>query len=169
MGKWSKVAVAVMNGGAIRASIDERGVNGSITYGDMLLVAPFSNTVDLIKLKGKTLRKMFEFSVSNYKEGEASGRFLQVSGIRVVYDLTKPIGQRVVNLKARCSQCRIPIYELVDDDKVYDVVASSYLVGGGDGYSMIPQEIIDHQISGKLNSFKMSTRFRICLCTMALK
>ena len=55
---------------------------GSITYGDLLAVAPFSNTVDIIKISGKTLKNIFEFTVRDYDPSalDPFGGFLQVSG-----------------------------------------------------------------------------------------
>lgn len=44
----------------------------------LLAVLPFGGTLDLVQLKGSTLRKLFEFSVRRY--GQGSGEFLQVSG-----------------------------------------------------------------------------------------
>lgn len=85
------MAIALLNGGGIRASIDERSLNGSITYGDLRGVSPFPNTVDLVKITGETLKEMFEFSVSDYDPSalEPFGGFLQVSGLtRSSSDLT---------------------------------------------------------------------------------
>ena len=42
-------------------------------------------------------------------------------GFRVVYDLKKPIGQRVVMLKALCSRCRVPQYQVVQKNERYKV------------------------------------------------
>ena len=44
-----------------------------------------------------------------------------LEGFRVVYDLKKPVGQRVVMLKALCSRCRVPRYEVVQKNKTYKV------------------------------------------------
>lgn len=44
----------------------------------LMAVLPFGGTLDLVQLKGSTLRKVFEFSVRRY--GQGSGEFLQVSG-----------------------------------------------------------------------------------------
>ena len=150
-GQWSKVSIALLNGGAVRASIDERALNGSITYGDVLGAAPFPNTVDLVRISGQTLKEMFEYSVADYDTSalDPAGGFLQVSGIRVTYDLSKPRGRRVVELLARCSRCRVPIYEAVQQEQHYDVAMSSYLASGGDGYSMLKGNIIEHQLSGE--------------------
>jgi 2',3'-cyclic-nucleotide 2'-phosphodiesterase (5'-nucleotidase family) len=57
-------------------------LTGSITYGDLLAVAPFSNTVDIIKISGETLKNIFEFTVHDYdpKALDPFGGFLQVAG-----------------------------------------------------------------------------------------
>jgi 2',3'-cyclic-nucleotide 2'-phosphodiesterase (5'-nucleotidase family) len=104
-GQWSKVSIALLNSGAIRSSVDERSRNGdyspfnyieilsnkhifwvlftgSITYGNILSVAPFPNTVDVVKINGETLKKMLEYSVQDYNASndDPLGGFLQVSG-----------------------------------------------------------------------------------------
>ena len=55
---------------------------GSITYGDLRAVAPFPNTVDVVKITGETLKAMFEFSVREHDPSalDPFGGFLQVSG-----------------------------------------------------------------------------------------
>lgn len=115
---------------------------GSITYGDLRAVAPFPNTVDVVKITGKTLKDMLEFSVHEYDPTaiEPFGGFLQVSGhlqcifyrksiltlwlshkgIRVLYDLTRERGDRVIDLEVRCNKCRMPDYSPV----VLDVTCS---------------------------------------------
>lgn len=113
-GQWSKVAIALLNGGGIRSSIDERSQNGSITYGDLLGVAPFPNTVDVVKITGQTIKDMLEFSVHDYDPSalEPFGGFLQVSGAQVIYDLTRPKGDRVIELMLRCNRCRLSLIHI---------------------------------------------------------
>jgi len=57
-------------------------ITGSITYGDLLGVAPFPNTIDVVKITGQTIKDMLEFSVHDYDPSalEPFGGFLQVSG-----------------------------------------------------------------------------------------
>ncbi|KAI1895798.1 hypothetical protein AGOR_G00110480 [Albula goreensis] len=40
--------------------------------------------------------------------------------------------------------CRVPMYETLDPNKVYKLVLPSYMVDGGDGYSMIKKEKLKH-------------------------
>ncbi|CAL8395267.1 unnamed protein product [Arctogadus glacialis] len=115
---------------------------GDITVEDLLAVMPFGGTFDLVQLSGATLLSAFEHAVRRY--GQSTGEFLQVSGIRVVYDLSRPPGQRVRSLRVLCTECRVPRYEPVDEGALYRVVLPSYLVGGGDGFSMIRDENVKH-------------------------
>ncbi|KFM64977.1 5'-nucleotidase, partial [Stegodyphus mimosarum] len=144
---WSFVAVAVWNSGAIRSSIDERINEGNITLEDVLAVAPFGNTVDIITLKGKHLREALEHSVKNYDAGgiDAAGAFLQVSGLRLTYDVSKPPGSRLIEASIRCADCRVPHFEPLKDEDIYTVAMNSFIVKGGDGYDMIEKNAISHK------------------------
>ncbi|XP_028997710.1 5'-nucleotidase isoform X2 [Betta splendens] len=146
--QWNHVSACLLNGGAVRASIDEQTRNGSITMEDLISVLPFGGTFDLVQLKGSTLRKAFEHAVRRH--GQGTGEFLQVSGIHVEYDLSRAPGRRVQSLRILCTRCRVPRYEVVLDEAVYKVVLPSYLVTGGDGFSMIRDEKLKHD-SGDLD------------------
>ncbi|XP_072218766.1 snake venom 5'-nucleotidase-like [Leuresthes tenuis] len=146
--QWNHVSASILNGGGIRTSIDERTRNGSITMEDLISVLPFGGTFDVVQLRGSTLRKAFEHSVRRY--GERTGEFLQVSGFHVEFDVSKAPGHRVRSLEVLCTRCRVPLYEPVQDEALYKVVLPSYLVNGGDGFSMIQSEILKHN-SGDLD------------------
>ncbi|KAG7224196.1 hypothetical protein INR49_019931 [Caranx melampygus] len=66
------------------------------------------------------------------------------NGIHVEYDISRPVNQRVVSLSMLCTKCRVPKYEPLDPEEVYTVVMPSYIVGGGDGFSMIKDELLKH-------------------------
>ncbi|XP_077998567.1 snake venom 5'-nucleotidase-like [Glandiceps talaboti] len=151
---WNHVSMAIMNGGGIRSSVDVSAAGGAtdITIGDALLINPFRNTVDLIEITGATLVKVFEHAVSEIVYEDPSGRFLQVSGIRVTYDYDKPSGQRVVKLETKCIECRIPEFLPVDPVQVYKLVLPTYLANGGAGYTMFVDERVSYEIPGDLDS-----------------
>ncbi|KAM9777576.1 5'-nucleotidase [Neosynchiropus ocellatus] len=140
--QWNHVGSCMINSGSIRTAIDERLNNGSITMEEVLTVLPFGETIDLVKIKGSTMKKAFEHSIHRY--GSMSGEFLQVSGIRVVYDTSLPENQRVVSLSVLCTLCRVPKYVPLDPEQTYTVVMNSYMVNGGDGYQMIKEENLKH-------------------------
>ncbi|XP_073339299.1 snake venom 5'-nucleotidase-like [Pagrus major] len=140
--QWNHVGICMLNSGAIRTPINEHNTNGSITMEEILTVLPFGATFDLVQIKGSTIKKAFEHSIHRY--GGMSGEFLQVSGIHVEYDLSKPVNQRVVSLSVLCTECRVPKYEPLDLEKTYTVVMPSFMVGGGDGFTMVKEELLKH-------------------------
>uniref|UniRef100_W5NJV3 5'-nucleotidase n=1 Tax=Lepisosteus oculatus TaxID=7918 RepID=W5NJV3_LEPOC len=147
--QWNHVSACILNGGGIRSPIDERTRNGSITMEDLISVLPFGSTFDLVELKGSTLRKAFEHAVRRY--GGNTGEFLQVSGIHIEFDLSRQSLDRVTDIQILCTSCRVPKYEPLDSDKSYKLVIPSYLVEGGDGFTMIRDEKLKHD-SGKFIS-----------------
>ncbi|XP_045197744.2 5'-nucleotidase-like isoform X2 [Mercenaria mercenaria] len=129
--QWAPAAIAVWNGGGIRASIDK----GAISAGEIISLMPFGNTLDIVTVKGKNIRDQLEKSVQEWNENEPHGRFLQMSGLHVVYNLQKPPGRRVVSVEAACLECEVPSYSPLIDTDDYKIFLSSFLINGGDGYN----------------------------------
>lgn len=71
---------------------------------------------------------------------------LQVSGLKIVYDLSQPEGSRVISLKVRCNACEIPIYEDLNEEQYYRIAVNSFLVTGGDGYTILTDNIQNHRV-----------------------
>lgn len=164
-GSWTRAAIGLINSGGIRASIIETMPGGNITFTDLMLSQPFSNTVDIIELQGKHLLEVLKFSVSrSYAHYRGNGRhkrdlearefngqaFLQMSGIKVTFDLNKPVMERVSNVAVRCAECDVPQYELLDQEKWYRVALCSFLVTGGDGYTVIADNARNH-VTGRFD------------------
>ncbi len=82
-----------------------------------------------------------------------AGKFLQVSGMRVVYDITKPNGQRVKKLLVRCKDCRVPHYLPIDNETVYKIAIPSYIATGGDGFTIFRENAITHHLQGLTKKF----------------
>lgn len=125
------ITAALINGGALRASIKE----GEVTMGDVLVVLPFQNTVATFQLKGSDLRAALENGVSQIEKG--SGRYPQVSGIQFTMDVSKPAGQRIGTIEMQDASRN---WQPLDDDKLYALAATDYLRTGGDGYTMIAEK-----------------------------
>jgi len=65
-----------------------------------------------------------------------------------VYDLSRPSGSRVVSLDVRCLNCTVPEYAPLDDDLVYNVLMVDFTIKGGDHFSVITDNMLQHvQIS----------------------
>ncbi len=121
--------VAIMNGGGIRASINE----GDVTVGEVLEVLPFGNTVARVDLTGAQLKEALENGVSRVETGE--GRFPQVGGLRFTYNPAAPAGSRVVSVEVRQNGAYVP----VDPAATYRVVTNNFMLTGGDGYAVFTQ------------------------------
>lgn len=127
---WTDGAIAIIQGGGIRASVQA----GKITRFDLDQVVPFHEKLILVRIPGKILRNALEHSVERYTKDR--GEFLQMSGMKVVYNLSRPAGKRVQSVQVRCAECNVPHFSDLDDRKIYGVVMTSFLYNGGDGYTI---------------------------------
>ncbi|XP_037563268.1 protein 5NUC-like [Dermacentor silvarum] len=130
---WSELNGAVVNAGSIRTALPSFY---NVTRGDVLTTLPYGNSLVTVTLTRTDLWHMFEHSVTNYttEKNKQKGRFLQVSGFRVTYDLTKPNYNRVVSISVLCSNCSVPKYEPIDCAATYGIVTADFLTRGGDGF-----------------------------------
>lgn len=79
------MSMALINGGNVRDYTSDAWNN--LTLSDLYAIFPFGNTLEVVYLKGAHIWEAFEHSVSDYSVLNPPGKFLQVSGIQVVYDL----------------------------------------------------------------------------------
>ena len=117
--------MALINGGQIRGSLDA----GPVTLGEVLSVLPFDSSLVTLQVTGEVLRQALENSVSQWPDHD--GRFLQVSGLRVTFDMTAPVGFRVKEVLVGDGP--------LDLSRTYTIGTDSFLAEGGDGYSMFSQ------------------------------
>lgn len=129
---WTDASIAFIQGGGIRASSPV----GSVTVFDLTTILPFESGLMVISLSGSEIVLALERSVERYSHEIGNGEFLQMSGIHVTYDLSKPSGSRVVSVQALCTECDVPRYYDLESSRTYKVIISSFLNEGGDGYSM---------------------------------
>ncbi len=120
------IAIAIQNGGGLRASIDA----GTVTMGEVLTVLPFQNTLASFQLKGSDIVAALENGVSQVEE--AAGRFPQVSGLKYTADLNKPAGSRITAVEVKEGNA----FAALDPNKVYGVATNNYMRSGGDGYEV---------------------------------
>ncbi|CAG5132255.1 unnamed protein product, partial [Candidula unifasciata] len=147
---WTDVGIALVNAGSFRSSLPK----GNITIEKVIFVQPFRNTIDVIEIRGQTLLEMLEFAASKWTEvpSDAFGGFLQVSGLQITYDMSRPVGERVVEVLAVCTKCRVPTLEPLQPQKIYKVLTSGYLINGGEGYSMLPGAILSRHATDTLDT-----------------
>lgn len=122
------VVMAFQNGGGIRAGINE----GPITVGEVITVLPFGNTLATMKLTGAELKATFETSFKEFPK--ENGGFLHVSGAKVEFDSSKPVGKRVVSIKYKVTN---DSYVEIKDDEEYVIATNAFTAKGGDGYDVL--------------------------------
>jgi 2',3'-cyclic-nucleotide 2'-phosphodiesterase (5'-nucleotidase family) len=130
-GEWTGAAVALQGPGGMRAGLTP----GTVIYADLVTTTPFENILVLVDISGAGIREALEFSVSDTDNLHV----MQVSGIKVTYDLSREPYDRIKDVKILCQACDIPKYEPLDDAKDYKVVIANYIYDGGDSYTMFPK------------------------------
>lgn len=120
----SGIIAAVQNGGGIRAGIDA----GPVTTGEVLTTLPFGNTLAVMELSGAELLAALERSVSVYPR--ESGGFLQVSGLKVEFDSSKPANERIVSVTYNNGTTDVAI----EAGGTYKIATNFFTAQGGDNY-----------------------------------
>lgn len=110
--------VALLNSGSIRTNL----IKGEVTYGDIYNVFPFESQLTSVEMPGSHLLQILDEAAG--KERDAR---LQVSGMNITYNSSKPAGQRVI-------QARLDNGETISANKKYKVATIDYLLGGGDNF-----------------------------------
>jgi 5'-nucleotidase len=114
--------IAFMNPGGLRADVVPLP-DGKVTFGSVFAAQPFGNTLVVKSFTGKQLRDLLEqqFNDPNYV------RILSPSkGFRFGYDLSRPVGQRVLFATLNGAP--------LEDAKSYRVAVSDFLSNGGDAF-----------------------------------
>jgi 5'-nucleotidase/UDP-sugar diphosphatase len=111
---------AFHNGGNIRAELPK----GRLTREQILTVLPFENYLYIVSLKGSEILELFDF-IATVPQG--AGGFPQFSK-EVRYTLDVP-SKRISGLTIGGSP--------VDPNKTYRFCTNDYLLGGGDGYTVL--------------------------------
>jgi 2',3'-cyclic-nucleotide 2'-phosphodiesterase (5'-nucleotidase family) len=120
----ARADAAIMNGGGIRGSKNyEPG--SVITRRDVLAELPFGNRLVTLNVKGRDLRSAVENGLSRLPE--ASGRFPQVSNIKVEYNPHRPAGHRILSISVGGAP--------LDPARTYRIATNDFLARGGDDYS----------------------------------
>lgn len=152
--RWFRTAdVALLNGGSIRGDMIYPA--GEITYGTLLEIMPFRNELIEVRMTGTAIKQTLEVSASGQlgvsfdcpdSSRASNGGFLQVGGIRFEIDTLKPSfcavysGREVLRvLEPGARIDRVEIFQEgkwnpLEPEKIYTVIVSDWLAGGGDGH-----------------------------------
>lgn len=117
------VQFSFMNPGGIRADLDA----GEVTWGELFTVQPFGNDLVSMDLSGAQIKTLLEQQWQG-----SSSRMLQISGLRYVWDANRAVDDRVTQvLDANGTP--------LDAAATYRVTVNSFLVGGGDSFTILTQ------------------------------
>lgn len=108
--------IAFQNGGGIRSDLPA----GEITVEKLYTLLPFDNQLVIMDLKGSQVLVLLEESADKHS------KMLQISGMSVEYDLTRPAGSRVVQASVQGKP--------LQPDSIYRVATNDFLAAGGDQF-----------------------------------
>jgi len=123
--------IAFSNSGGVRADLVP-GPDGSITFGQLFAMQPFGNNVVVKTLTGSQLKTLLEQQFDSGTNTVAKPNMLLPSkGFFFAYDLSRPAGQRIVEMRLDGK----PIDPAVD----YKVTVVNFLSSGGDNFTVLTQ------------------------------
>jgi 2',3'-cyclic-nucleotide 2'-phosphodiesterase (5'-nucleotidase family) len=108
--------VGFINAGGLRADLPR----GEITRGNVLDALPFPNTIAVLEMTGEQIQAVLEQGLTLLRG------MIQVSGIEARYDLSRPMGSRLVSTSIGGAP--------LDPSKKYLVATNNFLAEGGDLY-----------------------------------
>jgi 5'-nucleotidase len=141
--------VSIQNGGGVRATIagpTPPTLTRNVTIGDTFNTLTFLNLVVVDEtVTASQLKAVLEHGfAASTPTGSPQGRFPQLSGVDVIFDTTRPVGQRVrrVNLildpNTPADDVLLVDYgRVLDNSTEFSVATIDFLANGGDGYPFI--------------------------------
>jgi len=142
--------ISFTNGGGVRGN-KYITAGTRITKGDVFDIFPFSNNLAVVSVNGSVLAAAVELGLSAVDQ--ISGKFPVISGFRITYSLSRPVGSRVISMKRMVND------QLVDitPDMVMSMATSSFLHSGGDQFSMFAglPDLVDPDTTPTLVSILM--------------
>jgi 2',3'-cyclic-nucleotide 2'-phosphodiesterase (5'-nucleotidase family) len=109
--------IGMMHPGGIRKDFPQ----GDIEIGDVLDTNPFVDPVMVMEVTGAQIREILEQSFTHLRG------LMQVSGLEIAYDMSKPERQRLVSMKHKGAEIR--------SDDVFEVAVSGIIAKGGDHFT----------------------------------
>ncbi|KAL6233774.1 hypothetical protein BDW75DRAFT_241740 [Aspergillus navahoensis] len=128
--------IGLFNSGAVRSDriLEATEPDGEpLLVRDIINICPFGNSILVKQMPGSIIRLALENSLSDM---HTDGRFLQVSGLRVVASWHQPEWARVVDVSFQRSDGGL---EPLDPDRTYTVAMPSFIALGYDGFSWFAQ------------------------------
>lgn len=120
--------IAIINSGALRTSLPA----GAVTLANVIDTLPFQNTALVASVPGAVILQALEHGIATY--GAGSGGFLQVSGLRYVFNPARSTGKRITRVEVVDQNGK---WKPLEPKANYRVVTVDFIARGGDGFSML--------------------------------
>lgn len=123
--------LAFVNSGGVRTDLSGAD-DGVLTYGELYAMAPFGNGVLVVEMTGTQVAALLEQQFCD--EGQTTicdSLLIPSDGVVYSGDLQRPPQQRITSLTLDGAP--------LDPQRTYRVVTNSFLVGGGDGFSLLTE------------------------------
>ena len=120
--------IAFMNPFGVRTGLVP-GTSGVVKFGDLYAVQPFGNTLVTQTLTGAELKAVLEQGFDTNGPVQA---LTPSAGLTYRYDLTRPIGERVVDLMLDSKP--------IDLAASYRVTTNNFLAQGGDSFTLLAKQ-----------------------------
>lgn len=108
--------VAFVTGGSLKSDV----MAGPVTLSQLQEAMPFENALTVIRMRGDQLLAVLQKSASR----PTGDKVLQMAGARMVYDGTRPPGQRLLSAEVNGQK--------IDPNASYRVAIDNFLASGGD-------------------------------------
>jgi len=112
---------AMTNPGGIRADLPA----GTITWGTLYTIQPFSNYLVKMNITGQQLYDLLEQQWA----GQPYIKMLQISGFSYTWDNNPPVGGRIVEVRKNGVA--------IDRNAAYSMTVNNFLAGGGDNFTAL--------------------------------
>ena len=120
----TEAQMSFMNPGGIRADL----AGGEVSWGALFAIQPFANDLVSMDLTGMQLKTMLEQQWT----GQSYPRLLKPSGIRYSWSASRPVGNRVIEMRDATGA-------LINPAAIYRVTVNSFLAGGGDNFAVLTE------------------------------
>ncbi|MDQ3079750.1 MAG: bifunctional metallophosphatase/5'-nucleotidase [Pseudomonadota bacterium] len=121
--------IAFINSGGVRTDLVP-GAGGNVAFGDIFAMQPFGNNLVVKTVMGAQLKTLLEQQfASGRNTAERPNLLLPSRGFAFSYDLSRPAGQRIVDMKFNGKP--------IDPAAPYRITVNNFLASGGDNFTVL--------------------------------